>query len=274
MQVIPVFVISLERSAERRAAIRAHLGALGIEYEVFDAVDGSALEARSLDELTGNREIHHGAVGCYLSHIGIYRQMLERRIPVALIIEDDAVLSTKVVDLLQSGCESLSFDYCFLDSDDQGELGPVFYDADVSIQLGRRINAHALSAGPYCTHAYLITGHAAQLRVAHALPIIKPIDNYADLPYSIRFFAVVKPKLAWVSEYSLQSYTSKRDVLSAGLSFASLRRYPWFYWLRDIIKFKFVRRNLELCRLRRSGLIARGGKWRPLPSGREVVPLG
>src|SRR5436853_5144415 len=41
--VIPVVVISLRRSMDRREAMSAHLGALGIPFSYFDGIDGSQM---------------------------------------------------------------------------------------------------------------------------------------------------------------------------------------------------------------------------------------
>jgi GR25 family glycosyltransferase involved in LPS biosynthesis len=273
MQAIPVFVISLARSPDRRVAIRAHLDRLGVDYEIIDAIDGKSLDPIVFHRLTEGRTIHAGAVGCYLSHINVYKKVVEKNMGVALILEDDAVLSPGAVDLLHSGCESLDFDYCFLDSEDHGETGPVFYNAGHWIPVSRNLKAFELSAGPHCTHAYLVTNHAAQMRLEHAIPIKKSIDNYSHLPYPIRFCSILKPKLAWVSEHSLKSFTSKRSIESADLPYFWLRRYPLFYLARDLIRLKPVHRRIELHRLVKSGALAKRGKWRPLPSGREVVPL-
>jgi len=50
MQSIPVFVISLKRSPERRAAISDHLNRLEVEYTIVDAVDGKALDPDYADK--------------------------------------------------------------------------------------------------------------------------------------------------------------------------------------------------------------------------------
>ena len=267
IQAIPVFVISLARSPERRAAISSHLNAVGVAYKIVDAVDGNTLEPDYVRRLTGGRPIHIGAVGCYLSHLRVYQQMVDENVPVALILEDDAVLNPSVTELLRYGCKSLDFDYCFLDSDDHGERGTIFYDASTPIPVFKGYNAFYLSGGPHCTHAYLVTLSAAQKRLEHAAPITKSIDCYIHLPYTIRFAAIVKPKLAWVSEYSLQSFTSERNILSKGITFAFLRRFSWFYMIRDFIRLKPMRRYAELRRLVASGALPPGRKWRPLQSG-------
>lgn len=273
MQPIPVFVISLKRSPERRAAISSHLDRLGIEYTVVDAVDGKDLDPDYVKSLSQGHPIHLGAVGCYLSHISIYERLVQENIPVALVLEDDAILRPKVMDLLRQGCRNLDFDYCFLDSDDRGESGSIFYDASDKNEIAQGFWAYGLSGGPHCTHAYLITLPAAKRRIEYAYPIVKPIDCYEHLPYQPRFLYIVKPKLAGVSQWSLESFTSARNMLADGIKFRSLRRVPGFYPIRDMLNMKSLKRHMELRGLIQQGKISADKRWRPIPSGREVLQI-
>ncbi|URI10256.1 glycosyltransferase family 25 protein [Aquincola tertiaricarbonis] len=269
---IPVFVVSLARAAERRRLICEHLAALGISYRLVDAVDGAKLSPSERDRyLPADSSMHAGAIGCYLSHIHIYEVMRDEQIPVALVLEDDARLSPRAVDLVQAEAAAFHFDYCFLDSDDHNDQGPIYYDKANAVAAPGGFRAHALSAGPQTTHAYLITLPAAQRRLSAAFPILRAIDLYDHLPYRIDFRAIVSPKLAWVSEHSLISFTSERNDDAQALSFAALRRSPAFYRLRDWLKLKNWRRSRAIRSLVRAGRLSAGGRWAPLPSGREVI---
>src|SRR5437762_2800391 len=116
MQMVPVFVISLARAQERRVSVSAHLRALGVAFDVVDAVDGQlilpeqrrALQAEGIDYSAG-------VIGCYLSHMAVYRLILASQIRVALVLEDDARLSPAFVPRLKQDLDRLDFDYCFLD---------------------------------------------------------------------------------------------------------------------------------------------------------------
>jgi GR25 family glycosyltransferase involved in LPS biosynthesis len=268
----PVFVVSLARAPDRRRVITQHLAALGIPYRLLDAVDGKAMSPEEVAKVVQpGRTLHPGAIGCYLSHVHIYEAMLREQISLALVLEDDARLSPRCPAFLSSVHSIEGFDYCFLDSDDQNDRGPIYYDRDDAVTMAPGIVAHRLSAGPQTTHAYLITLEGARKRVAHAYPMVKPIDLYDHLPYPIVFRAVVSPKLAWVSEQSLVSFTSNKVVAPESLSFPALRRFPLFYQLRDIVKLRTWRRSRAIRGLVSQGLLAAGRRWAPLPSGRDVL---
>lgn len=272
VQKIPVFIISLARAADRREKISRHLQGLGIQFRIIDGVDGRALPAQRQRELLApGQDYHAGVIGCYLSHLAAYQAIVDENIDAALVLEDDARLHPRVLPFLQAGCASLAFDYCFLDSDDHNDRGPVFYDRGDAITLAEGIRAYGLSEGPQTLHAYLISRRGAQQRLQHALPIEKPIDLYDHLPYPIVFRSIVSPKLAWVSEDSLTSFTSERKDDPNALSFAALRRSPWFYKLRDLLRMKALKGRREVAAQVAQGRLAAGRHWVPLPSGREVV---
>lgn len=269
---IPVFVISLARAQERREAICQHLEDIGVSYELVDAVDGSTLSQSEIDSIVlEGKKIHPGAIGCYLSHLHVYEQMKLNGIDVALVLEDDARLNQSFVEILNRGLSLVSWDYCFLDCDDHNDQGSVFYDIDSGENIGLGFLAYKLSSGPQTTHAYMITLEAAEKRLNHAYPIIKPIDLYDHLQYEISFYAIVSPKAAWVSEYSLESFTSVKTRQLEDLSFTLLRKWFLFYKIRDFIKLKWLRSMLDIRRLKANGKLPQDNNWKLLPFGREVL---
>lgn len=271
-QKIPVFVISLARAAERRATISQHLKNIGIEFRLIDAVDGKAMSSSQIAEIVApGVNMHPGVVGCYLSHINAYEIIRNENIKAALILEDDTRLDPRIRNLLFTGCDYQDWDYCFLDCDDHNDQGPVFYDADSGRTIGAGFTAYSLSSGPHTLHAYLISHSAVINRLAHAFPLERPIDIYDHLPYPIHFRSLVSPKAAWVSEYSLDSFTSAKSGSRDDLSLVFFRRWPVFYWLRDLVRLKDFKRNRLIKDLQAKGKLSVGPRWKALPSGREVL---
>ena len=263
MQQIPVYVISLARASERRQLITRHLDGLGFEYTMIDAVEGAKLSDEYMQTVNPNRNMSPGVLGCYLSHIQVYERIVADQTPVALILEDDTVVDSKVKALLEHGSESLDFDYCFLGSDDRGDEGDVFYDADSGIALGVGLDAYVLSSGPYCTNAYLVTLGGAKKRLDCAFPARTAIDHYHFLPYRPRFRAVI-PLIAFLNEqHAAGSLSSGAWTLNQEW----LHQYWWFYPLRDLLKLRRVRKGLSLKR----GKFPHAGRWRPFASAFKVA---
>jgi GR25 family glycosyltransferase involved in LPS biosynthesis len=123
--VIPVVVISLRRSTDRREHIAAHLGRLGIPYRWFDAIDGATLSPAQRARY--GPTMPPGAMGCAESHLTVLHAIAEGSDPFVCILEDDAELSPAVVDLLDAAAlgQLPSFDVLRLEGAD-GRSRPAF----------------------------------------------------------------------------------------------------------------------------------------------------
>jgi len=271
-QALRIYVISLARAAARRESICTHLRELGLEYELVNGVDGRELPAEEHTRLLapGVTFPSPGVVGCYMSHLEVYRRLLASDAAAALVLEDDAALNPAIVPLLQAGPATLDFEYCFLDCGNDRD--PVFYDPDTRLPLGHGFTAYRLSGGPEGTHAMIVTREAAAVRLSHGLPIQNAFDFYDMLPGRPRFVAMLGPRGAGVAMTSLHSTISARHE-QALPAFASLRQRPWFPVVRDTLRLRPVKGILLRRRLQREGRLATGARWRLLPQGREVLQI-
>ncbi len=269
-QKVPIFVISLARAPERRKSIEQHLRTLGLSYEIINAVDGKLLDIDEQEKLLAPGVSYvPGVIGCYLSHVGVYEEILNRKLPIALILEDDARLNPKIVSALQTGSISSNFDYCLLDCDDISENTPIYYDLDSAEELTPGFAIYSTNVGPALLHSYLMTYEGARKRIEYAWPIRKPVDIYSHLPYVPIIKVCVNPKGAWVSEHSRQSFTSNRNE-TAPLRFKYLRQFPFTSKLRDWLKLKPLKGLLAISRLKQQGVLASNRRWRAMPSGRNI----
>lgn len=95
-----IFLVNLAQKKDRLANADRQLKARGIAYERFPAVYGKALSvAERRASVAGfhswcamGRRLLDGEIGCALSHCGIYRRMVDERIPYALVLEDDIAI--------------------------------------------------------------------------------------------------------------------------------------------------------------------------------------
>jgi len=110
MKTLPdIFIINLARSTERRRKMAEQLSRMKLPHVFYDAVDGRALSSKqqacysgTLRRLFFGHDMTAGEIGCLLSHRQVYRHMIDNDIPVALILEDDAILSDDFPTLLRS----------------------------------------------------------------------------------------------------------------------------------------------------------------------------
>ena len=258
--------------ADRKLAMLAHLQSLKIDFQFIEAVVGKALSTEELKIIIDpDVSIPLGHMGCYLSHINIYHRMVAEQQDVALILEDDARLHPSVANLIKNYNQSSSnFDYCFLDSENFNNCGPVFYDKDNKIELCTGFLAHKLSEGPSTAHAYLITLPAAVRRIDHAYPIKSPIDVYDKLPYKNNFYSIVNPKLAWLSEYGMTSDTYERKE-EAPLALRALKKSYLYYRVRDFLSLSWLNEKNEIQSAIESGRLPNTGRWARLPRGKVIL---
>lgn len=96
---IPIIVISLQSSVDRRAHMREHLGRLGLQFQFFDAIDGSMLacEERRRYEPT----MAPGSVGCAESYRAVLHGIAGGSQEFVCVLEDDAALHPAALDLLR-----------------------------------------------------------------------------------------------------------------------------------------------------------------------------
>lgn len=179
------FVINLDRHPERLASIRRQLQELGIVHERIAAVDGVSLSQQQLDEVydpvlvrrTLGRELARGEIGCAMSHLSVYRQMVQQNIPVACILEDDAQLTLALPRLLDSLTQFMTSSkplVCLLT-----HVGRYTAWGASPLPLGDHKIFKTVHA--FCTHGYVINLGGAKALLKHNYLIKHPIDYWNNL---------------------------------------------------------------------------------------------
>jgi glycosyl transferase family 25 len=105
----PLWVISLTRATQRRVAVSQAFAELGLQIEFIEAVDGRSLTAEEVDQYSDRRALFEmgrglsqGMFGCSLSHLRVYERMLEERVPVVAVFEDDVQPTADLEPVLRS----------------------------------------------------------------------------------------------------------------------------------------------------------------------------
>jgi len=178
-----VFVINLEKDSSRRASIIHQCECVHLQVEIVAGVDGRTLSAQALQRDYDRkkarriqcRDLVPAEIGCALSHIYVYRKMIECNIPVALILEDDVVLPenlTKVLNALEH-LPCMKSPSVILLSPGQG------YES----RAKPLTDEHSLvpyRTGFY-THAYVITMEGARVLLKELYPVADVADCWARL---------------------------------------------------------------------------------------------
>ena len=200
---IPIFVINLARSTDRRARMQSRLASMGLPARFVDAVDGNRLTAeqsRHYDARRARRvygsEMTPGEIGCCLSHLLVLKHIVDSRLPHALVLEDDLVFEAAfprviadLVALPEGSWQVVRLNVL------KGPILAPRTSRDIGIEVARlqdgtlfRVNRNPLGAG-----AYLVTMAGASAILRHADPVFMPFDHMLDrfwengiLPYVVR----------------------------------------------------------------------------------------
>jgi|LSQX01.1.fsa_nt_gb glycosyl transferase family 25 len=102
------FAITLERAKERKKYIQKHLSDLDLDYEIVYGVDGRKLTDQDIEKYADKEAIKRsphwlnpGAIGCALSHLSIYKKIIDQNLDYAFIVEDDIVLPENIKEIIE-----------------------------------------------------------------------------------------------------------------------------------------------------------------------------
>ncbi len=245
MSRLPVFVVSLAQSVERRAPLLAALERLGIAHEVVDAADGETLvrqrevpwsDATTLEPqpLLG-RVMTPGEIGCAVSHLALWHR-IATTLPRAIVLEDDCHLTPGFAEAV-SGVEALAgtWDLVLLghrSTRRDAEAGAT--PARGGRPLGAAHRLARLVEFATGSYAYAVSARGAERLARFAEPIRMPADwvtGYAPAA-GVRLHGVPPP--CAVPDTRVESTIPARDAAHATLAAArdsALRGWAGRAWL-------------------------------------------
>jgi glycosyl transferase family 25 len=178
-----IYVINLDRDAERMASIRANLETLGLPFERLPAVVGKEVpDWEKLVDLPAyawrNRldTPRAGEVGCYLSHLKAMETFLRTDAPWCVVLEDDVEVLPACAEVLRSLAEKDDWDLVKLFNFHAGM--PVTKRA---LAGGHRLVAHLTRTTS--SAAYVVNRRAAETLLQSMRPISEQVDHALDRPW-------------------------------------------------------------------------------------------
>ncbi len=174
---IPCLVINRQQDTVRWERASTQLRKCGIAHERFEAVEGADLSTAELAlAYPGQvapwvfyRPMSRGEIGCYLSHLGCVRRIIDEGWERALILEDDFELEPGFVKFVAS----------LLHLPKECDLLKLWTNIPPAAPLFRLPSGHQvgrLPRVPPLTIGALITARGATRLLSSALPIRRPID--------------------------------------------------------------------------------------------------
>lgn len=266
---VPVYVINLPGSTERRERISGLLRGLSVKFEIVEAVDGRALSPKEIAEKvslswkygTHVRNLLRGEIGCTLSHFMLYDKMIRENIEVACILEDDSEPDESFTSLISDGALSTSgWDLVFLGHHSICSKEPAAVVNRQKTGMSGSFIAEPVEI-PVGSYGYMIRKKAAQEILIRGYPVRKPLDFYIGNASAIGISVKVISPPCVHHNYSLTSTIyNEKDLVFGNTLPESFRRmvrktYKWFPWLRDIRILTAFYSNESVIFLRKAGLL-------------------
>jgi len=234
---LKIFVISLERSLDRRKQVEQEMQKISMSWSFLDAVDGSTLIAPPIEyKLSKVKRLQGYAltpneIGCYLSHKEAWKRCVQENAP-TLILEDDFVFApgfeeTLIILLEAADC----WNFIRLQGLYKVHHQILFEKSGVTFVKNE---GDAVGAT-----AYLLKPEIAMQLIKHSKDIYEPVDHFLEhyQKHGLEFLAIhpypvditrAKSTIADRSERSPIKGLRKRWRSVARMIDRVLSRDPWF----------------------------------------------
>ena len=236
-----IFIISLQKSQDRREHIKELLKPLNLDWQFFDAINGfdsnfpfKGMQADLYRTIFRSRPLSAGEKGCYASHFLLWKKCIELNENI-VILEDDIQLSAFFTYILKILPE-LHSRYPLIRLEPANNNSPCkLVESDGSVQIIKLLNNSSGTLG------YSITPEAAKQLICNSQKWTCAVDNFIGEEYKHKVssfgvipYAVFDPELFNQSGFkSTIQLDSKTKVF---IGFKLLREISRFY--------RFIRRML------------------------------
>ncbi|CAG9770550.1 unnamed protein product [Ceutorhynchus assimilis] len=213
-----IYMINLKRRPDRRKRMHKCFDELGLEVETVDAVDGKLLNETFLQSLQfmpdfqdpyHKRPMKLGEIGCFLSHLEVWQEIVKNNYHTTLVLEDDvkfeSFFRTRVENVMSEVLKISDWDLVYFGRKRLQEKEEPWI-ANYLVQAGYS----------YWTLGYTLSLKGAK-KLLDAQPLTKlvPVDEYLPILFDKH------PHENW------KGYYPKRDLVA--LSAAPLLIYPTHY---------------------------------------------
>ncbi|WP_415182276.1 glycosyltransferase family 25 protein [Phaeovulum sp.] len=223
----PILVLSLRSELGRRATVSAEMARHELNFQFFEAIDGSRQDASALMQVYDaarnmrqfKRSLSIGEVACAMGHRAMWQEVAQGPAPVVLICEDDLEFTAPPIEFLAAAQAAGSV------------LEEIIVKIDGPVLSGKRLGCLGgvdlvlTTRLPPRTTAYLIGRKAAARLLQKSGPVARPVDM--DLKWYWEHgvpVLVTHPRLVAERAETTSSLTAGRSALRPGSYLARLWR--------------------------------------------------
>ena len=215
-----ICIINLPGSFKRRAAMLFQTGRLKLKNAcLVEAVDGRSLDLEKM-KAEGSlqwddwnlRDLSHGEVGCYLSHVKVWNMLVEQNLSKVLICEDDIVLRPDANEIADS---------FFSEVPDDWDIIHFHSNIRVGSKLRNDFNRKMISAHVWKGYdegrsavCYAITARGAKFLLSKAFPIRYTLDGTISKLTMPKWSAEYRGYVCWPFLCELSNRPSDIDMIA------------------------------------------------------------
>jgi glycosyl transferase family 25 len=219
-----IIVISLPGATDRRRSAAEQLTALGLDFEFFDAFDASTRIPSHFAEfddrayrLNCQRDPLPGEIGCYASHLSLWKHCAQTGEPV-LILEDDFEALSGFVEAI-SVIENLLLEHDFIRLEPFNRLraaGKRIRSVGQELSAFGRFTLHYLSDVPTQLTAYALSPSGGARLAKASERLVAPADKFVQRTWDhgVPIFAL-SPAIARTGPHSRRSTIGDRRSLKS-----------------------------------------------------------
>ena len=174
-----IFFINLDKDADRRQSIETQLSLAGLCGERIAGINGRLLPEWAASYFPPSN-LRPGEVGCYASHMLVWRAIVSRKLPYALVLEDDVRIPPDFAGILDEIIRSLPPGWDFVHIAAPVKARPFAFRPLETLRNGSRLVRY--SRIPSSTEAYLISASGAA-KLLSAVPRTVPVDFDTRRPW-------------------------------------------------------------------------------------------
>ena len=227
---IKTYVINLDKYQDKYATLKNHFAHYDIHTNRFSAILGKELkqeyinaitdpsvqysisEGRSLDNQIGTI----GAIGCSLSHIELWKQLVNSNEEMWLILEDDCYPKYKMYSVhdLNTYINTVNTFDPNWDMIYMGWKKPNIGHKD-TLMVKPTTNSigsiYKVNSFIHAAHAYIINRKGAKKLLKNAFPIIHQVDSYISFMCMYRDFNAYKNRIQYMEQRNLTGTDIQTD---------------------------------------------------------------
>lgn len=205
----PIFIINLDIDKKKKNQILSFCKKLNLNCKIINAINGYSLDENEIKEKYSEEKaiadfgkpLTLGELGCSLSHLSIYKKMIDEEIEVAIILEDDIDL-TKDFKKVISSIDNLPQNWELVLLGYHSHLGTEkesLFSYRYRKKLIENYESVRLVDNFFGAYGYLINIKGAKKLFNQE--ITKPIDHFVDREKYINIYAI-RPRIVRVN-YSM-----------------------------------------------------------------------